>query len=55
MPDLQTASCRCGQLDIIAIARGAFDDPYFVVSTISVWETRLHEWVELAGDMEHDE
>ncbi|MBA3730159.1 MAG: GFA family protein, partial [Sphingomonas sp.] len=37
----------------LAIALGAFDDPYFVSPTVSVWEERQHEWLELAGDVEH--
>ena len=37
----------------IAIPLGAFDDPYFVTPTVSVWEERQHEWVEIAGDFEH--
>lgn len=41
--------------DTIAIALGAFEDPDFVTPTISVWETRQHEWVELAGEMDHEE
>ena len=41
--------------DTIAIALGAFDDPYFVSPTVSVWEERQHEWVEIAGDVEHFE
>ena len=41
------------QPDTIAIALGTFDDPYFVVPTISVWKTRQHEWLELAGEFEH--
>ena len=41
--------------DTIAIALGAFDDPYFVTPTVSVWEERQHEWVEIAGDVEHME
>ena len=41
--------------DTIAIALGAFDDPYFVVPTVSVWEERQHEWLEIAGDIEHFE
>jgi hypothetical protein len=41
--------------DTIAIALGAFADPYFVTPTISVWEERQHEWVEIAGEMEHYE
>ena len=39
--------------DTIAIDLGAFEDPYFVTPNISVWETRQHEWLELAGDFEH--
>ena len=38
---------------VIAIALGAFDDPYFVTPTVSVWEERQHEWLEIAGDIEH--
>jgi len=41
--------------DTIAIALGAFDDPYFFVPNISVWEQRQHEWLEIAGDFEHYE
>ena len=43
------------QPDTIAIALGAFDDPYFVTPTVSVWEERQHEWLEIAGDIEHFE
>ena len=39
----------------IAIPLGAFDDPYFVTPTVSVWEERQHEWLEIAGDVEHSE
>ena len=39
--------------DTIAIALGAFDDPYFVTPNVSVYEERQHEWLELAGDFEH--
>ena len=39
----------------IAIALGAFDDPYFVTPTVSVWGERQHEWLEIAGDVEHIE
>lgn len=39
--------------DTIAIALGAFEDPYFVTPNISVWEVRQHEWLELAGEFEH--
>ena len=41
--------------DTIAIALGAFDDPYFVTPTVSLWEERQHEWVEIAGDIEHQD
>ena len=41
--------------ETIAIALGAFDDPYFVTPTVSVWEERQHEWLEIAGDVEHME
>jgi hypothetical protein len=41
--------------DTIAIALGAFADPYFVTPTVSVWEERQHEWVEIAGELEHYE
>ncbi len=37
----------------IAIPLGAFDDPYFVTPTVSVWEVRQHEWLEIAGNVEH--
>ena len=40
------ASCRCGQLT--ATYTG---DPV----RVSVWEERQHEWVEIAGDVEHQE
>lgn len=39
----------------VAIPLGAFDNPYFVIPTVSVWEERQHEWLELAGDFEHYE
>ena len=41
--------------DTIAIALGAFDDPYFVTPAISVYEERRHEWLKLAGEFEHYE
>ena len=38
----------------IAIPLGAFDDPYFLTPTFSVWEERKHEWVEISGEgVEH--
>ena len=37
------------------VALGAFADPYFATPTVSVWEERQHEWVEIASEMEHYE
>jgi hypothetical protein len=43
-----------GKFDgLVAIPLGAFDDPYFTTPAFSVWEERQHEWVEIAGDIEH--
>lgn len=39
--------------DTIAIPLGAFADPYAFTPTVSVWEERQHEWLELAGEIEH--
>ena len=45
-----------GKFDgLVAIPLGAFDDPYFAVPAFSVWEERQHEWVEIAGDIEHSD
>ena len=38
---------------LVAIPLGAFDDPYFLVPSYSVWEKRKHDWVEIVGDVEH--
>ena len=44
-----------GYSDAIAVALGAFDDPYFLKPQISVFENRKHDWVEITGDgIEHD-
>ena len=40
--------------DLVAIPLGAFDDPYFLSPKFSVWEERKHNWVEILGDVEHD-
>jgi len=41
--------------DAIAIAVGAFDDPFFATPVISLYENRKHEWVEIVGDgIDHD-
>jgi len=44
-----------GKFDgMIAIPLGAFDDPYFVSPAFSVWEKRMHQWVEISGEgVEH--
>ena len=39
--------------DLIAIALGTFDDPFFGTPEYSVWEGRKHPWVEITGDLEH--
>jgi hypothetical protein len=44
-----------GMPGTIAIPLGAFADPYAFVPTVSVFEERQHEWLELAGDIEHHE
>ena len=41
--------------DLIAIPLGAFDDPFFLTTNFSVWESRKHQWLEIVGsDVEHD-
>jgi hypothetical protein len=44
-----------GKFDgLVAIPLGAFDDPYFLQPSFSVWEERKHDWVEILGeDVEH--
>lgn len=40
--------------DLVAIPLGAFDDPYFLSPTFSVWEERKCAWVEIVGsNIEH--
>ncbi|HEY6049487.1 MAG TPA: GFA family protein [Sphingomicrobium sp.] len=41
--------------DVLAIALGLFDDPYFGRPRFSVWEKRKHDWVEISGDIEHSD
>ncbi len=36
--------------DLVAIPLGAFDDPFFLEPSFSVWEVRKHDWVEIVGD-----
>ena len=39
----------------VAIPLGAFDDPFFLTPTFSVWEGRKHDWLEISGEgVEHD-
>lgn len=38
---------------LVAIPLGAFEDPYFVRPSFSVWEKRKHDWVDVSGDVEH--
>ena len=38
----------------IAIPIGAFADPSFPPPTVSVWESRRHQWVAVPGGDEHD-
>ena len=41
--------------DLIAVPLGAFDDPFFLEPSFSVWENRKHDWVEIVGNhVEHD-
>ncbi|HEX3256490.1 MAG TPA: GFA family protein [Gaiellaceae bacterium] len=35
--------------DLVAVTLGAFADPAFPPPTVSVWEHRRHEWVDLPG------
>jgi hypothetical protein len=40
--------------DLVAIPLGAFDDPFFLIPSFSVWEERKPDWVEISGeDVEH--
>ena len=41
--------------DAIAVPLGNFEDPRFVSPSISVWESRKLDWVDILGDeVEHD-
>jgi hypothetical protein len=44
-----------GKFDgLVAIPLGAFDDPFFLKPSFSVWEERKNDWVEIVGeDVEH--
>ena len=39
--------------DMVLIPVGAFADPGFPAPTISVYEERMHQWVEMPGGIEH--
>ena len=39
--------------DAVAIPVGAFADPSFPAPTISVYEERMHGWVQMPGGIEH--
>lgn len=42
-----------GGEDVIAIPVGAFADPTFPAPTFSVYEERMHNWVEMPSGIEH--
>jgi hypothetical protein len=41
--------------DVFVIPVGAFADPGFPSPTVSVWEERMHDWVQLPATIEHIE
>lgn len=41
--------------DIVAVPVGGFADPQFPAPRFSVYESRMHRWFRLDGDMEHHE
>jgi hypothetical protein len=42
-----------GHEEVVAIPVGAFADPMFPAPTFSVYEERMHRWVNMPRDMEH--
>lgn len=42
-----------GFTDVIAIPVGAFADPKFPAPRYSVYEERMHSWIQVPGDVEH--
>lgn len=42
-----------GFSDVIAIPVGAFADPSFPAPRFSVYEERMHSWIQVPGDVEH--
>ena len=39
--------------DTVGIPIGAFADPTFPAPKVSVYESRMHSWVHIPGDVEH--
>lgn len=44
---------NAGDDETIAIPVGAFADPSFPAPTVSVYEERMHSWVNMPADMDH--
>lgn len=42
-----------GLEELIAIPVGAFAEPSFPAPTVSVYEHRMHRWVQMTGDIDH--
>jgi hypothetical protein len=42
-----------GSEDLIAVPVGAFADPAFPSPTMSVYEERKHQWLQLPAELEH--
>jgi hypothetical protein len=42
-----------GLKEFIAIPVGAFADPSFPAPSLSIYEDRMHSWVQMPKDMEH--
>lgn len=42
-----------GHSELVAIPVGAFADPTFPAPTVSVYEERMHSWVNMPADIEH--
>lgn len=42
-----------GNSEFVAIPVGAFADPTFPAPTVSVYEERMHSWVNMPADIEH--
>lgn len=38
--------------DMVAIPLGVFDDPHAFTPTVSVYESRRHDWLAITGDVE---